>query len=70
VLLYLKSISTLYLKLSKGENLEVASNILFADNTLNRKSTRDMLLSGLAALLHRERANKILLLYQQLKLNY
>jgi hypothetical protein len=38
VLLYLTRTKALALKLSRGKDLEVASNALFADNTLDRKS--------------------------------
>jgi hypothetical protein len=38
VLLYLNKTKSLALKLRKGDYLKVVSNILFADNTLNRKS--------------------------------
>jgi hypothetical protein len=39
VLLYLNKIKSLALKLRKGDYLKVVSNTLFADNTLNRKSS-------------------------------
>jgi hypothetical protein len=38
VLLYLNKIKSLALKLRKGDYLKVVSNVLFTDNTLNRKS--------------------------------
>ena len=39
MLLYFKRIKALALKLSKGEDLKVASDALFVDNTLDRKSS-------------------------------
>ena len=40
VLLYLKRTKALALELGRGEDLEVASDALFADNTLDRKSSQ------------------------------
>jgi hypothetical protein len=38
VLLYLNETKSLALELRKGDHLKVASDVLFADNTLDRKS--------------------------------
>jgi hypothetical protein len=52
VLLYLRRTRALALKLSRGEDLKVASDAFFADNTLDRKSSQRYaikLFSGLIA---------------------
>ena len=52
VLLYLKRTKALALKLGRGEDLKVASDASFTDNTLDRKSSQGYaikLFSGLIA---------------------
>jgi CO/xanthine dehydrogenase FAD-binding subunit len=57
VLLYLQSTRTLALQLGGNDNLLVASDALFADNTLNRKSSQAYVIKLLGGLIT-WRANK------------